>query len=43
MTSHSTVVDPLDLAREVGERPGKGRLLVEAGDLDDELHVARVG
>ena len=34
------LVDALDLAREVGERRRQGRLLVEAGDLDDELHRA---
>ena len=38
MTSHSTASKPGDLARQVGERRGKLLLLVEAGDLDDELH-----
>ena len=32
-------VDALDLARDVGDRGGEGRLLVEAGDLDDQLHI----
>jgi hypothetical protein len=36
-------LDPLDLARKVGEGRRQSRLLVEAGDLDDELHAARVG
>ena len=31
-------VEAGDLAREVGERRGEGLLLVQAGDLDDELH-----
>ena len=39
MISHSTVVEARDLAREVGERDRERRLLVEAGDLDDELHA----
>ena len=42
MISHSTVVEARDLAREVGQRCRERRLLVEAGDLDDELH-ARAG
>ncbi len=32
------LVDPLDHARDLGERFRKGLGLVEAGDLDDELH-----
>ena len=39
MTSHSTVVEALHLARKVRERGGQRRLLVEARDLDDELHA----
>ena len=35
-------VEARDLAREVGQRCRERRLLVEAGDLDDELH-ARAG
>ena len=42
MISHSTTSKPGDLAREVGERCRERRLLVQAGDLDDELH-ARAG
>ena len=42
MISHSTDVEARDLAREVGQRCRERRLLVEAGDLDDELH-ARAG
>ena len=42
MISHSTTSKPGDLAREVGQRCRERRLLVEAGDLDDELH-ARAG
>ena len=41
MISHSTVSKPVDLAREVGERRRERLLLVEAGDLDDELHARR--
>ena len=37
------LVEALDLARQVGERRGERLLLVEAGDLDDELHLARWG
>ena len=40
MTSHSTVVEALDLAREIAQRDGEGLLLVQAGDLDDQLHGA---
>ena len=43
MTSHSTTSKPGDLAREVGERRRERLLLVEAGDLDDELHAGRAG
>ena len=32
-------LEALDLAREVGQRGGKGYLLVETGDLDDQLHA----
>ena len=32
-------VEARDLAREVGERRRERLLLVEAGDLDDELHA----
>ena len=39
MTSHSTVSKPGELAREVGQRDREGLLLVEAGDLDDQLHA----
>jgi hypothetical protein len=35
-------VDARDLARQVLERPGERLLLVEAGNLDDELHAARL-
>ena len=44
----SSMIEPLDdveardLAREVGERRREGLLLVEAGDLDDELHAETV-
>ena len=38
ITSHSTVVEAGDLARQVGERQRERLLLVEAGDLDDQLH-----
>ena len=38
MTSHSTASKPGDLARQVGERQRQLRLLVEARDLDDQLH-----
>ena len=34
------LVEPVDLARELGERHRQRRLLVEAGDLDDQLHAA---
>ena len=43
MISHSTTSKPGDLAREVGQRCRERRLLVEAGDLDDELHARRAG
>ncbi len=35
------LIEPLDLAREVGQRQREGLLLVEARDLDDEFHCAR--
>ena len=38
MTSHSTVSKPGHLAGQVGERDGERLLLVQAGDLDDQLH-----
>jgi hypothetical protein len=38
MISHSTAVEALDLAREVAQRDGEGVLLVQARDLDDQLH-----
>ena len=34
------LVDPLDPAGDVGDRRRQRRLLVEAGDLDDQLHRA---
>ena len=37
-TSSSTASKPSICAREVGDRRRQGRLLVEAGDLDDQLH-----
>ena len=43
MISHSTVSKPAHLARQVAQRDGEGLLLVQAGDLDDELHRAAVG
>ena len=38
ITSHSTASKPGDLAGEVAQRDGEGLLLVQAGDLDDQLH-----
>ncbi len=38
MTSHSTVVEAGHLAGEVAQRDRERLLLVQAGDLDDELH-----
>ena len=38
MISHSTLVEAVDLAGQVGERLRELICLVEAGDLDDELH-----
>ena len=38
MISHSTLVEALELAREIGQRDGERLLLVQARDLDDQLH-----
>jgi hypothetical protein len=35
-------VEARDLAREVGQRDGEGLLLVQARDLDDQLHERTV-
>ena len=40
MTSHSTTSKPGDVAGEVAHRDGQRLLLVQAGDLDDQLHGA---
>ena len=36
-------VEALDLARQIADRRRQGGLLVEAGDLDDQLHAGRSG
>ena len=36
-------VEAVDLARQLGDRRRQGGLLVEAGDLDDQLHAGRSG
>ena len=36
------LVDAVDLPRQVGDRRRQRRLLVEAGDLDDQLHSGPV-
>src|SRR5690606_10226452 len=40
---HLDRIDTGNLLRQVGERDRQCRLLVEAGDLDDELHAERQG
>ena len=37
------LVEALDRARKVGERDGERLLLVEAGNLDDQLHACAIG
>ena len=36
-------VEAVDLAWQIADRRRQGGLLVEAGDLDDELHAGRSG